>query len=240
MKYMKSDDVIKIYEEWKKQYGAETYKHMSEILEEIKRRHKEDWSKHPTKKQDYEQSWRAFKGKIFERLVQHIITNEIKELGLKVVNGNELERSNDLSNELSKIKDNLAINYGEEFGTFLPDVDIVIYDPDNDRSKVLVVISSKVTLRERIAQTGYWKFKLLQNEKTKDIKVYFITLDEDGTLTRKKPPKKGRAIVEVDLDCTYVLTEEKIEESDKVKLFEHFIDDLKELLKNEKNKNSPS
>jgi len=87
-------------------------------------------------------------------------------------------------------------------------------------------------LRERIAQTGYWKLKLLQDEATKHIRVYFITPDEDGTLTRKRPTKKGRAIVEVDLDGSYVLTEEEIEESNKVKLFEHFIEDLKGLLKN--------
>jgi type II restriction enzyme len=36
--------------------------------------------------------------------------------------------------------------------------------------------------------------------------------------------------VEVDLDGSYVLTEEEIEESDKVKMFGHFIDDLKRLL----------
>ena len=93
------------------------------------------------------------------------------------------------------------------------------------------MISIKVTLRERIAQTGYWKFKLLQDHTTKHIKVFFITLDEDATLKYKKPAKKGRAIVEVDLDATYVLTEEKIEQSNKVKLFEHFIKDLKKLLK---------
>jgi len=114
----------------------------------------------------------------------------------------------------------------------LPDVDIIIYNPRN--CKVLAVISSKVTLRERIAQTGYWKLKLPQDETTKHIKVYFITPDEDGTLTKRKPTKKGRAIVEVDLDGSYVLTDEKIEESNKVKLFEHFIDDLKRLLNNEK------
>jgi len=51
-------------------------------------------------------------------------------------------------------------------------------------------------------------------------------------LTKKKPAKKGRAIVEVDLDGSYVLTEENIEESDKVKLFSRFIDDLRKLLEN--------
>jgi type II restriction enzyme len=124
----------------------------------------------------------------------------------------------------------LAVDYGE-FGLHLPDVDVIIYNPQT--YKVLAVISSKVTLRERIAQTGYWKLKLFQDEATKHIKVYFITPDEDGTLTYEKPTKKGRAIVEVDLDGSYVLTEEKIEESEKVKLFEHFIEDLKRLLNNE-------
>ena len=146
---------------------------------------------------------------------------------MKVVNGNQLEKREKLTKELSQIKRNLAVNYGE-FGLHLPDVDIVIYNPSS--LKVLAVISSKVTLRERIAQTGYWKLKFIQDEVTKHIKVYFITPDEDGTLTKKIPAKKGRAIVETDLDGSYVLTEQEIEESNKVKLFEHFIDDLKKLL----------
>ncbi len=162
-----------------------------------------------------------------EKLVQYILTDEVEELGLKVINGNMLERKINLSKELSQVKRNLAIDYGE-FGLQLPDVDIIIYNHKN--YKVLVAISSKVTLRERIAQTGYWKLKLLQDKATEQIKVYFITPDEDGTLTYKKPTKKGRAIVEVDLDGSYVLTKENIEGSDKVKLFEHFIDDLKKLL----------
>ena len=48
----------------------------------------------------------------------------------------------------------------------------------------------KVTLRERIAQTGYWKFKLLQDEVQSHIKVFFITLDEDRTLTTRNPAKR--------------------------------------------------
>jgi type II restriction enzyme len=71
----------------------------------------------------------------------------------------------------------------------LPDVDMIILDPSD--GYVLAVISIKVTLRERIAQTGYWKLKLSAASVTKDIKVYFITPDENGTLTIKKPTKKG-------------------------------------------------
>jgi len=226
---MKFNDLKNLYIKKKEQLGVDSYKHISELLKEAKRIHKQDWLKSPTPNRDHEQSWRAFKGKNLEKLVQYIITDEVEELGIKVVNGNQLERSNNLSKELSQVKRNLAVDYGE-FGLHLPDVDIIIYNPENYR--VLAVISSKVTLRERIAQTGYWKLKLFQDQATKHIRVYFITPDEDGTLTHKKPAKKGRAIVEVDLDGSYVLTEEEIEESSKVKLFEYFIDDLKKLLKN--------
>jgi len=57
-----------------------------------------------------------------------------------------------------------------------------------------------------------------------------VTPDEDRTLVVKKPAKKGRAIVEIDTDGSYVLSETDIEESDKVKMFDKFIDDLKNLL----------
>jgi type II restriction enzyme len=231
VKIVRFEDLKRLYLKKKEQLGTETYKHISELLKEAKEIHKKDWLRNPTPNRDHEQSWRAFKGKNLEKLVQFIITDEVEELGLKVVNGNKLERTTNLSKELSQVKRNLAIDYGE-FGLHLPDVDIIIYNPKN--YKVLVAISSKVTLRERIAQTGYWKLKFFQDEATKHIKVYFITPDEDGTLTNKKPTKKGRAIVEVDLDGSYVLTEEKIEESSKVKLFEHFMEDLKRLLSNEK------
>ncbi|MEO0131365.1 MAG: BsaWI family type II restriction enzyme [candidate division WOR-3 bacterium] len=156
-------------------------------------------------------------------------------MGLKIVTGNTLERTNtaNLSPELNRVKRNLLIDYGE-YGAHLPDVDIIIYDPKT--CNVIAVISSKVTLRERIAQTGYWKIKLMQDNITKHIKVFFITPDEDKTLNVRNPAKKGRAIIEVDTDGGYVMNEEKIEESNKVKKFDKFLDDLKVLV-NETPKN---
>ena len=74
------------------------------------------------------------------------------------------------------------------------------------------------------------KLKLSKDKVTEQIKVFFVTPDEDGTLTTKYPAKKGRAIVEVGTDGSYVMSEEQIEESAKVKMFEHFIEDLKGLL----------
>jgi type II restriction enzyme len=229
---MKFKDLVALYEQKKSKYGIETYKHISELLEEAKVIHKKDWMKKPTPNGDHEQSWRAFKGKNLEKLIEYIIKDEVESLGLKLVNGNKLEKTlnENLSRELSQVKHNLLVDYGE-FGSHLPDVDIVIYHPKS--CKILAVLSSKVTLRERIAQTGYWKIKLSRDKVTKHIKVFFVTPDEDETLTTMRPAKKGRAIVEVDTDGSYVMSEKTVEESAKVKMFDKFIHDLKELLKND-------
>jgi type II restriction enzyme len=230
---MKFGDLKNLYLQKKKQFGPNTYKHTSKLLKEAKEIHKQDWLEHPTPGRDHEQSWRAFKGKNLEKLILYMIEVDVRDLGLKVINGNHLERTlpKNLTYEESQVKRRLCIDFGE-FGLHLPDVDLIIYNPNT--FGIVAVLSSKVTLRERIAQTGYWKLKLLQDKATKHIKVYFITPDEDKTLNIRKPAKKGRAIVEVDLDGSYVLTEEEIEESDKVKIFEYFIEDLRELLKNER------
>jgi len=222
---MTIQDLIKIYENKKAKYGAEAYRHISSVLSEAKEQHKKDFAG-----RDHEQSWRAFKGKNLEKLIVHIIEDEVQSLGLCVLDGNKIERTKEknLNEEFAKVKRNLLIDYGE-FGYHLPDVDIIIYKPKT--GKVVAVLSSKVTLRERIAQTGYWKMKLLSQDLTKHIRVYFITPDEDGTLTTRDPAKKGRAIVETDTDGSYVLSKTTIEESEKVKMFDKFIKDLKNLLK---------
>lgn len=241
---MTFNDLLNLYNQKKAEYGIETYKYVSQLLQEAKIIHKEYFLRSDTaeeakkkgKTPDHEQSWRAFKGKNLEKLVIHIIKDEVESLGLKIVDGNTLERTNsrNLSKELSIVKKHLLVDY-DEFGCHLPDVDIIIYNPNT--YNIVAVISSKVTLRERIAQTGYWKIKLSQDEATKHIRVYFVTPDEDGTLITKKPAKKGRAIVEVDTDGSYVMSETKIEESNKVKTFDKFIDDLKRILNNQEQNN---
>ena len=226
---MNIKDLIKLYEEKRKIYGVDTYQHTSELLNEAKKIHHEDWLRNPTPSGDHEQSWRAFKGKNYEKLVLYMIKKEVESLGLKIVNGNRLEKtlSKNLPLELNKVKRNLLIDYGE-FGSHLPDVDLIIYQPES--CKIIAVISSKITLRERIAQTGYWKIKLSDDDLTKHIKVFFVTPDEDETLSIKKPAKKGRAIVEIDTDGAYVMSESPVEESNKVKMFDKFIPDLRKLL----------
>ena len=225
---MTIDDLIKLYETKKQEFGKDAYKHISELFSEAKEMYRRDFLKKPTPKGDFEQSWKPFKGYNLEKLILYIIQDEVETLGLKVVRGNKFERTKpeNLTEELSRVKRNVSVDFGE-FGLHVPDVDLIIYDPQD--CKVIVILSSKVTLRERIAQTGYWKIKLSNNAATKDIKVFFFTPDEDGTLTVKKPTKKGRAIVEIDTDGSYVMTVATIEESDKVKIFPKFIEDLRKI-----------
>lgn len=210
----------------KRKYGNQAYKHISDLLKEAKVQHKKDF-----KGKDHEQSWKSFKGNGLEKLIKHVIADEIHQLKLELISGRLLEKTHEskLSDVLFKVKRNLLIDFGE-FGYHLPDIDIVIFQPRT--SKVIAILSSKVTLRERIAQTGYWKLKLQSTKNAKHIKVYFITLDEDNTLTinDKTKVKKGRAIVEIDLDGSYVLSKAYVKESKKVKLFDKFIEDLRKLI----------
>lgn len=215
------EDVKKLYNEVELTKGKEAYRYISEVFEKAEGPYKENFlERNPDG--NAHQSWVRFKGGAFEQLLQYMIAESIEELGLKVVNGNKLRDP-----QFSAIRDNVKINYGE-FEPLLPDADIIIYNPEN--SEVIAILSSKISLAERITHTGYWKFKFLQSQRTEHIKLYLITLDRGETLTKVDPAKKPRIIVEVDLDGTYVLTAEALEESDKVKLFEHFISDLKRVI----------
>ncbi len=174
-----------------------------------------------------ERDWRAAEGGTFRERIRHIITDRIENLGVRVVNHYELENSSTLSEELEGVKRHLTIDYGE-FNSYLPDVDFVIYTPEN--SRVIAVISCAVKLKNRIIEKAYWKHKLLTDGNRASIKFYLITADIDKTLQIVNLPKRERVIAEVELDGTYVLTAEELEESDKVKLFEHFIEDLKQVI----------
>lgn len=227
---MTARDIINLYEEYKKKYGKNAYKHISALLAEAKKIHYKDFLKHPTPKNNHEQSWKGFKGNALERLIDHILKEQIVGLGLKIVRGKKFERTlpKNLSVELQHVKKNLSIDFGY-FGFHIPDVDLVIYHPET--FKVMAVLSSKSTLRERIAQSGYWNIKIKNYALTKQIMVYFITPDEDGDFSEDVDIGKSRAIVEIDLDGAYIMTEQLVRESKKVKTFDKFIDDLKKLLK---------
>ena len=150
---------------------------------------------------DIGQSWRSWKGQNFEKLVNYIVSEMIEqELPLKVIQGSVLERRAP-NKDLGTVKRNLLVDFGAQ-GCFVPDADIVVYSPDD--LSVRAIISCKVTLRERIAQTGFWKLKLASDPNTEHIKVFFVTPDEDGALVSDKA-NKSKAIALSELDGNYVL-----------------------------------
>ncbi len=61
---MKFQELIKLYEKIKAQYGTKAFRYISQLLREAKEIHKKDWLKSPTPNKDHGQSWRAFKVKI--------------------------------------------------------------------------------------------------------------------------------------------------------------------------------
>lgn len=233
---MKLSDLIDIYEDKKKQFGDKAYLHISEMFEEVREKYKQEYLASPRAlklkaegKLPYaEQSWKPFKGANFEKIILYIIKQEIESLKLKCIPGNWLGRKN-LPIELSRVYRNLAVRYGSF--SLLPDADLVIYKPLT--CEVVGIISCKITLRERIAQTAYWKLKFAGDPLTMHIKGYFVTADEDGDLVKGMTnPSRNRIIVEHDLDGTYVLRD--VLESDKVKAFPKLIEDIRRLVSENK------
>lgn len=229
---MELSDLIEMYEAKKKKYGSEAYLHISGIFEEAREKYKQEYLASPRAQKvrakgrvpDAEQSWKPFKGTNFEKLILHIIKKEIESLKLKCIPGDSLKRKN-LPIGLSRVYYNLVIRYGRF--SVLPDADLVIYNPDT--CEVVGIISCKITLRERIAQTAYWKLKLADDPLRMHIKGYFVTADEDGDLVKgMSDPSRNRIIVEHDLDGTYVLRD--VAESNKVKAFPKLIEDIRRLI----------
>ena len=179
------------------------------------------------------QSWQSLRWESLRKFVPYIIVDEVKSFGLNVAHGHTLKAARDLSKQLSQVKRNLLINYGGQLGCHMPDVDIVIYHPDT--SKVLAVVSGKVT-SNRLDQT----IKLSQDEITKHIKVYFIGTDEDDILSDNNLLEKGAAIIESELNESYILTEANPGDNANTKLFAHFIEDLKEAVNSDINRDALS
>jgi type II restriction enzyme len=232
---MKFNDLIRMYDEKKGQYGDKAYLHVSEIFEEARERYKSEYLSSPRaarlrtqgKTPDAEQSWKPFKGANFEKLVLYIIRQEVESMGLRCIFGDKLLRPKNLPAELNTVYRNLVVRYGQY--SLLPDADLVIYKPKT--CKVIGIVSCKTTLRERIAQTAYWKLKLSRDPLTMHIKGYFVTADEDKDLVaglNSPQLSRNRIIVEHELDGTYVFHD--VEESEKVKPFPMFIEDLRKAI----------
>lgn len=181
------------------------------------------------------QKWRNESGTMLELLVVYFLHKEIKRLGFDITTDDDISSSD--GGILEKVGHNIVLKYGKYY--VLPDSDIVIYNPET--AEVKAIISCKSSIRERFAQSLYWKVKLSNNERTKNIKMYFVTVDKEYNENKtgfKKPsldiqgnkePTKPRILLEYEMDGVYVTRYMK-NESDKVKMFDKFISDFKGLL----------
>lgn len=188
-----------------------------------------------------QQSWNSFIGHRFQGVIHSILKGYVKKLkdenrefnGLQILTQGEAER-----NEIIMRK--LAVKYGDFL--LLPDVDSVIVWMDFVHpweSEILAIISCKTSLRERIAQSCYWKLKLVSSDVQKGIRVFLATADHDNDFNLKddveryEGKSRDRVISEYELDGVYILKEDfrTAWESTKVKRFECIFDDITEIMK---------
>jgi len=221
-------NVIPLIKKFSEKYGNEhVHKYFFEILAKTKKLYQSNCKK------DEGQSWRNESGAMLENIVVYFIQEEIRKLGYDLITDNQIKKASQGDEIVSKVYRNVVIRYGDY--SILPDGDIIIYNPTD--GEVIAIISCKNSLRERYAQTLYWKLKLSLDPITKPIKMYFITIDKESG---KKPeldinnksgrPTKSRILLEYEMDGVYVGRELQ-DASDKVKEFDKFIGDLKKLLK---------
>lgn len=232
---MEFKKLLNLYEQKKKAQKGESFAFVGDMFKEIEKNFKLDAEKRGKNPQ---QAWNSWSGKKLEDLLKYIIASYIegKYKWIGITSDGKL-RSKKLSSALDRIKRNVIIFYGK-YGV-VPDADIVIYDKRDN--SVIVVLSIKASLRERVAQAAYWKLKLLSSKNTQKILYFLVSTDNDHDFDIVNEERsRDRIIVEFgELDGAWILNE--IQEGDKVKKFEHIFDDLDKifnLYKSEQKKNT--
>ncbi|MCY4466110.1 MAG: BsaWI family type II restriction enzyme [Chloroflexi bacterium] len=201
-----------------KELGGTEFTDIPKLLSVARDRH--DY-KFPHETKDFEQSWRSVKGKGLERVVGYVLEREIAGLDLELL-------------PLSALDEYIEIDFAE-YGRHLPDVDLAIYQPSKDR--ILAILSIKSSLRERATQTAFWRLKMHGFAKTRDVQVYLVTPNSDDILRSDKPSKKQRAVLENDIDGTYIVNSPGVsieeylypETQSRLKLIGELVPDLQNL-----------
>ena len=216
----KFEDLQNLYEEEVKR-NPKAYENLLVILEKAEELYVQEKQKEGFKG-DMGQSWRSWSGQNFEKLMVHILPKLIDEAGLplELIQGS-IVKNRQTDETLSRVKRNILVDFGI-YGYHLPDADIVVYDPSD--ASVKAIISCKISLRERIAQTAYWKLRLRSCPVTRHIKMFFLTPDKDKTFENEEIDK-SKAIVLYELDVAYILRENLVEQHNLRKL-ERITDDL--------------
>lgn len=201
--------------------NPKAYENLPAFLEKVEKLYVREKEKDDFKG-DMGQSWRSWNGQNFEKLMIHILSRLIDDAGipLELIRGSILEKQQNDS-MLGRVKRNILVDLGI-YGCHMPDADIVVYDPSD--ASVKAIISCKISLRERIAQTAYWKLRLRSCPVTRHIKMFFLTPDKDKTLENEKIDK-SKAIVLHELDVAYILRENFVEQHN-LRRLERITEDL--------------
>lgn len=225
------DALISAYD--KVQEGAPEEVDVAQLFEEVAKPIHEQIFTSGRPEGNLGQSWNSVKGQLFERFAHYTIQSMIEEMSaenLKLAYGNKTgEEDSDTSRiaEQKIARNSIMIDFGDQ-GKWSPDADLIVYS-NYDDIRVEAIISCKTSLRERIAQTAFWRYKLASLESTSHIKNILITLDSDSVFVGNKP-SKPRAIALNELDAIFVL-KPGFDEHPKLKSFDQFTEELKKWLK---------
>ncbi len=127
---------------------------------------------------DAEQSWKSASGRAFESIILQEFTAQLSgNTRLAATRWNSLPRA--LKEPLSE---RLWIRGELQSVTAESEVDITAYEVDANQTpqRIIAVYSCKVSLRERFQQDLYWAERF----RGRGIRFCFITLDNDGVLTK--------------------------------------------------------
>ena len=156
----------------------------------------EDTEPEETENNSDAQSRRVLSGNQFEREIFEYIKNEIgnnPNIILLKPRTQVYPPGSDRDYEFSCMQ--IMTAHGDIIG----DTDIVIYD--KKRKKPLILVSCKISLRERMSQSLFHLF-LYRAEKYSDIKLFFVTKDPDLEFgTRERPRKWGVLAAHLGVYC---------------------------------------
>ena len=120
-----------------------------------------------------DQAWRPCEGALYEYAVYKCIEKVINitpnlQDRFIVIMGENISETH---------KEQIVIrNWNEVF----PDIDILIIERGSNVVKA--ILSCKISLRERLTETAFWKREIEKTRNQTDIKVVFITTDKDDEL----------------------------------------------------------
>jgi type II restriction enzyme len=234
---MKYQDLEKEFLVFMDKHGENAFNKLSEFFNNLRKTFEEEKNLEyknlglniQKSNQKTRQSWVAFLGSALEKVIFILVEGICKEKNLKIVSDKTI-KSNNLDGELDLVKRALFIHFGQY--SLLPDADLIIYSPLKNNVKIHCILSIKNSFRERYTETPYWKLKLLENENTKNIKVFMVTPDNDDEIAFKTRdrPRKARIVMEYELDGVY-MAKEKFDGSDKIKNIKELKKDILKLVK---------